>query len=296
MTAAEIAASLGNARREGGNWRCRCPLHDGTSLALRDGHRGLLVKCWGGCSSIEILAELRRLGLLSGRSDGMPPAPMPARYDNSVKGEWRIVLARRIWDGAREARGTPVVRYLAGRGITMPSPPSLRWAPTLRRPDGAYAPALVARVDNVDGELIGVHRTWLMRDEDGIWRRRDRAMLGCVAGGAVRLAPAAETLLMIGEGIETCLAAMQATGQPTWAALSTSGMTALRLPAMVRHVIILADHDRNGAGERAGLAAAQRWHAEGRRVRIAMPRESGWDFADVLLAGRPHIAGGRDAA
>jgi len=29
---------------------------------------------------------------------------------------------------------------------------------------------------------------------------------------------------MVGEGIETCLAAMQATGNPAWAALSTSGL------------------------------------------------------------------------
>jgi putative DNA primase/helicase len=131
---------------------------------------------------------------------------------------------------------------------------------------------MVARVDGLDGELTGVHRTWLDRDEAGVWLRRDRASLGPIGGGAVRFAPGAETLL-IGEGMETCLAAMQATTQPAWAALSTSGMTALRLPAGVRTVIILADHDRSGAGERAARAAARRWLAERRRVRIALPPE-----------------------
>ena len=97
----------------------------------------------------------------------------------------------------------------------------------------------------------------------------------------MRLAPAAETLL-IGEGIETCLAAMQATAMPAWAALSTSGMVALVLPPIVRQVIILADHDANGAGERAARTAAQRWLAEGRSVRIAMPPEPGTDFNDML--------------
>jgi putative DNA primase/helicase len=121
---------------------------------------------------------------------------------------------------------------------------------------------------------MGVHRTWLDRDAAGICRRRDRALLGPMAGGAMRLAPAAGTLL-VGEGIETTLAAMQATAHPTWAALSTSGMKALVLPPIVRAVVILGDHDANGAGERAARIAAARWQFESLRVRLAMPPEPG---------------------
>ena len=193
-----------------------------------------------------------------------------------------MIAARRLWTAAQSPFGGPVVRYLTGRHIALPPPPSLRYAPALRRPDGRSGPAMVARIESLDGELIGVHRTWIDRGLDGIWRRRNRAMLGRAAGGAVRLAPADETLL-IGEGIETCLAAMQATGMPAWAALSTSGVTALALPASVHRITILADHDANGAGERAARAAAARWLAEGRNVRIALPPEPGTDFADLLL-------------
>jgi putative DNA primase/helicase len=109
-----------------------------------------------------------------------------------------------------------------------------------------------------------------------------RMSYGPIGGATVRLAPAAETLL-VGEGIETCMAAMQATAMPAWAALSTSGLKALLLPPAVRTVIILADHDANGAGERAARAAAERWLAEGRRVQLAMPPEPGSDFNDVLV-------------
>jgi hypothetical protein len=42
VTAAEIAAALGGASREGRDWRCRCPLHSGRSLTLRDGRTALL--------------------------------------------------------------------------------------------------------------------------------------------------------------------------------------------------------------------------------------------------------------
>jgi Toprim domain-containing protein len=78
-------------------------------------------------------------------------------------------------------------------------------------------------------------------------------------------------LRLIGEGIETCLAAMLATGCPAWAALSTSGLRALDLPNDVREVIVLADGD--DPGEAAPQECARRWKREGRRVRIARPRE-----------------------
>jgi putative DNA primase/helicase len=294
VRAAEIAAQLGNARRNGRGWRCRCPIHDGVSLVITDGRDGLiLVRCWGGgCDPRDILAELRRRGLLPGAVDHRP-APIPTRSVAPDDTARRIAVARRIWDAAHDARRSPMAAYLAGRGITVNPPPSLRWAPALRRRDGTDGPAMIGRIDSIDGELIGIARTWLTRDAAGNWYRRDRAMLGRATGGAVRLAPAAETL-MIGEGLETCLAAMQACSLPAWAALSTSGLTGLMLPPTVRRIIILADHDPSGAGERAARAAAARWFAQGRRVRIAMPPEPGTDMAD-LLAGRA-CADLRDAA
>ncbi|MEI8152772.1 MAG: toprim domain-containing protein [Hyphomicrobiales bacterium] len=84
---------------------------------------------------------------------------------------------------------------------------------------------------------------------------------------------------MVGEGIETCLSAMQATGRPAWAALSAPGLGALALPSTIQIVTILADGDE--AGEAAARAAADRWSREGRRVRIARPR-LGADFNDLL--------------
>jgi putative DNA primase/helicase len=287
-TAQKIAVALGDACRSGPRWRCRCPVHDssGPTLALLDGDRGLAVKCFAGCDSRDILAELCRRGLLGGTGNRYrtPWATLrPPERDDTAR---RIAVARRIWDAAHDARRSPVAAYLAGRGITVNTPPSLRWAPALRRRDGTDGPAMIGRIDSIDGELVGIARTWLTRDGAGSWHRHDRAMLGRAAGGAVRLASAAETLL-IGEGIETCLAAMQATAMPAWAALSTSGLISLLLPAIAQDIIILADHDANGAGERAARAAADRWLVEGRRVRIAIPPKPGTDFADVL-AGRAY--------
>ena len=50
MNAAEIAVALGAAHRSGQWWRCLCPVHGSrtgrsATLALRDGDRGLLIRC-----------------------------------------------------------------------------------------------------------------------------------------------------------------------------------------------------------------------------------------------------------
>jgi hypothetical protein len=80
MNAASIAAALGGARREGRSWRCRCPLHGGRSLVLRDGYDGcVLVTCWGGCDRLDVLAELRQRGLLGGRAEYRPRIAAPRR-------------------------------------------------------------------------------------------------------------------------------------------------------------------------------------------------------------------------
>jgi hypothetical protein len=293
MTAPEIAAVLGGRRRGGdGWWSCCCPTHDdrAPSLSLRDGDRGLIVHCHAGCEPRDVLAELRRRGLVTGRVEHRPsPAPLIRAEDHSAR---RIAIARRIWDEARDARGTSAEGYLAGRGTSIAPPASLRYAPSLWRRDGPAGPAMVARIDGPGGEFWGVHRTWLSCDAAGVWRRRDRAMLGRAAGGAVRLAPAAETLL-VGEGIETTLAGMLASGWPGWAALSISGFVALILPPIICSVIVLADHDISGAGEWAARTAAARWLVEGRQVQIYMSPRVGEDAADLILAA---AIGARDAA
>ena len=93
---------------------------------------------------------------------------------------------------------------------------------------------------------------------------------------------------MVGEGIETCLAAMQATGYTAWAALSASGLRTLDLPEITREVIVLADGD--DPGEAAARNCALRWKGQSRRVRIARPPR-GMDFNDLLLGTVSGIEG-----
>ena len=284
MTAAEIARALGAAYCSGRWWRCRCPAHGsrGPTLALRDGDRALIVHCHAGCSWGQIFKELRRLGLFDGT---FAKAKLSARDTDPLLSQaaLRTAGALKIWNAAKLAeRAVLLERYLRSRNITIPIPRALRWARSIRHPTGVSCSAMIARVDDVDGQLIGIHRTFLRAD--GLGKadlEPSRAALGPVKGGAIRLAPAGPTL-MIGEGVENCLSAMQATGLPAWSAISASFMESLLLPDVVREIIIVADNDRNGAGQRAAARAARRWVQQGRRVRTALPPEPGSDLNDIL--------------
>ena len=213
-----------------------------------------------------------------GRTFGQRPVVMRQKEEDRSRTE----AAMCIWLADDPARGTLVETYLAARGIRVAVPDSLRLHGALPHPSGGTWPAMLALVTNGrDGTPMAVHRTFLARDGRGKAPVCPaRMMLGPCGGGAVRLADAGD-VTMVGEGIETCLAAMQAGDLPAWAALSTSGLRNLDLPDEIRDVIVLADGDL--AGEAAADAAALRWKRRGRRVRIARAPQ-GMDFNDVLLA------------
>lgn len=284
---------LGGARPEGNSWRCRCPLHGGRSLIVRDGKGGrILATCWGGCDRLAVLAELRRLNLLGGPAeyDALPYKRLRDDSDHGADKARRIAIASRIWDEALDARESAVAQYLAGRGIVLdPWPGSVRYHPNCPHGPAEYMPAMVALVECVERGTVGLHRTFLTPD----YRRHDRASLGPVGGGAVRFgSPRAGEPLVVAEGLETTAAVVVACGTPAWAALSAGGIRKLILPREATNVVICADHDASGTGERAARDAAGRWLSEGRRVRIAMPSEPDTDMADLLIAaiGGCHVA------
>ena len=132
---------------------------------------------------------------------------------------------------------------------------------------------------------IGETKNFSAKDDGKAPVEPAKMMLGPCRGGAVRLGPACDAL-MVGEGIETCLAAGRASSRRVWAALSTSGLCALDLPGEVSDVIVLADGD--DPGEAAAQGCAWRWKREGRRVRIARPPH-GMDFNDLLPRRAPRI-------
>lgn len=119
-----------------------------------------------------------------------------------------------------------LIRYLRARGVDLEAlqrvygflvPPTLRFSPSLyfsRRtaPDGSSRiiapPAMVAALQNREGDVTGVHRTFL--SDNGLQKfskKGSKKILGTAWGSGIWLSPIAEHCV-IGEGIETTLTMM----------------------------------------------------------------------------------------
>jgi hypothetical protein len=257
------------------------------SLSIKDGKREPIVHCFAGCNWRDIKHKLHQRELIE-----RPPrrardhkhrqsATKATRASERIPKWDRSALPFRIWHYSQEAPSTLVEIYLRSRGLTLQVPPTLRFQWLKHAPSNTVHPCMIALVQHgASGTPIGIHRTFLRRDgSDKADADPVKMALGPVGGGAVQLG-IADSEVMIGEGIETVLSAMQATGKPAWAALGTSGLRALDLPTNVLDVIVLADGD--DAGEAAARDCAWRWKREGRRVRIARPLQ-GMDFNDMLM-------------
>jgi putative DNA primase/helicase len=274
----EVLRRLSSVRASGSEYIARCPAHDdkNPSLSVREGTHGqALLFCFAGCSYDGIIAAL-------GGSRNLLPDTAVASFTPHVSGGESYEPSRaaiKLWHAAHPAAGTAAETYLRKRGITMPIPKVIRFA-SLRHPIGVELAAMVAAVENVAGQVVAIHRTFLKAEGSGKAELEPKRMaLGPIRGGAVRLASATKAVV-VAEGIETALSVLQATGRPTWAALGAQQLAAIEIPPGIEEVIIAADAD--DPGEHAARQAAQEFLRKGLRVKIAMPSEHGLDFNDLL--------------
>jgi hypothetical protein len=288
MTISEIAERLGGARAVGnGGYMARCPAHEDhtPSLSIDPGDKvDIVVRCFAGCDGTEIIRRIRELGI-AGRIE----APRGWRKP-TLANAGSAVLARELWREARPAASSVVEVYLRSRGITCAIPPTIRFVSLLNHTEAGEAfPVMLGAVAVWPSNRVhAVHRTYLRYDGAGkapTPAGTAKKMLGPCRGGAVRLAPAGETL-GVAEGLETALSAMQIEGIPVWAALSAVGVERVVLPAVAKHIMIFADRDEHGAGEKAAEKARARFEREGRTVTIKLPPEGHKDFNDVLRADK----------
>jgi hypothetical protein len=205
-------------------------------------------------------------------------------------------LARETWGSAQPITGTLVETYLGSRGISAPdpAPDCLRFSSKLMHPNGQFFPAMIALPTNPKtGEPVGgIQRTFLAWSGKGkaqVETNKQKMSLGPTKGGVIRLAePVEGKPLILGEGVETVLTVMDATGLPGWATQGTSGLVNLNLPDTVNEVILLAEND-GGPNENAMKEVLPALIARGVKVLVARPPPGLKDFNDLVNGKSGHL-------
>jgi hypothetical protein len=274
------------------------------------------------------------------------PAPEAARQAQAAEFRERERNSLfSIWQAAAPGEASPVEAYLKKRGLEFPAGAHLRYAAQQAFFDGETVgedgrkyrrivhrgPAMIAAIQGADGKFRGLHFTYIdLKEPKGKARIADpdtglllvpKKSRGTKSGGRVELVrPEGFSRLVVGEGIETVLAAWFAERDPRtayWSAVdlgNIGGRSAttvlhptvkdsagrrrrvpgpdpgeasdhppLDVPDQVDEVIILGDGDSDRFNtENALRRASKRWARPGRVVRVAWAPE-GKDFNDLPL-------------
>jgi putative DNA primase/helicase len=292
--AAHIAAALGNPAKSGKGWMCRCPVHDGVSLSIRDTDDGwLLWHCFAGCDGREVGRELHRLGLLPDRREVRaysPTKPIPAPTPADPHRPRRMFERTGV-----PIRGTPVEHYLTTRCgpdvMLMDLGHVLRFWPAT--PPHFPWPAMVALVTDLldPTKVLDLHFTDLLADGSGkapIKPNKHTLRGHSPKGGVIRLVEDADIGRRIGfaEGIEKSLAIMTRYRRergpfalPVWSGINAGVMGKLPVPPVIEQVVIFSDP--NPAGRHAADELVERYSAADIEVFVGEPPNGCLDWDEV---------------
>jgi hypothetical protein len=279
-----ITAALGGLWKGNSGMAC-CPVHDdrSPSLSIRDGDDQVLVHCFAGCDRRDIIAELRRRGLIEGRSTERALRPRPAPRPPEHKPDPH---ALEIWRAGTKAPGSIVEPYLRNRNITLEVPLSLRCGTHWHLNRFPMA-TMIAGVQAPDGTVIACQETLLTPKARRATVALPRITTGALGAGAVRLAKAG-AVLGLAEGVETALSAMQISGIPCWACLGAARMHRVAIPDWVRELHVFGDNDD------AGHQAADRTVDAHKRIRVVvcfpLNGEKDWNDVQTNVATPGHAA------
>jgi len=208
----------------------------------------------------------------------------------------QIETARNRWKHALRTLAAPALAYLASRGLIVPQEmlshvvrfqPDGRWY----NRDGKWRDRNGYAYDDCSLLIFaGRH----VRTDEGrcvqairlphLGRGPARKIHGPAKLAAIKLTRHEDVLaageLCVGEGFESCLAAMMLGRKNVWSVLNANGIADLPVIEGIRKLTILGEHDT--ANEAARIKCALRWHRAKREVVIALP-DYGNDFADELI-------------
>ncbi|WP_431733206.1 toprim domain-containing protein [Kingella kingae] len=216
-----------------------------------------------------------------------------------------------MWQAA-SALNSESESYYINRGLKQPATDAIRFNPKREYwTQGANGkaiclgafPCLIAAVTNTQGEITGLHQTYLQHRINGLHKLvlmhpttgealSAKKMLGRVTGASVAIganndagAIERDDYCLVAEGIESALAAQSLFHLTAYAALSANGLTQWIAPPQIKRVLIIADNDTpRPIGRQAAENLAKRLKANGLQCNIFEPPTHGHDALDFLHA------------
>lgn len=289
-----------DANRTGGGCCNTCGArHDGFEMLM-------WLNGWRFREALEAVASHLGLGQGAMPTPNKPvPVPTPPR---AMPTDEELTAYRgkiqRLWDlgiPLDQPAAEPARLYFARRGLRevrggMSS--SFRYVERLTYLDKdtgemVKTPGVIARVTDVRGSMVGLHRLYLTAD--GTKYGTDCKRLVAIpegmtlSGAAIQLSDVSRSgQVGVTEGFETGFACQEAMGLPMLAAVSAAMLKAIQLPRHITTVYVFADKDVSGAGYQAAEALVKRLREEGRKAIALLPSMpipegvKGVDWLDVL--------------
>ncbi len=255
---------------KGEEYASPCPGCGGTDRFFwpKDSRRGYCRQCEKNYDTIDVaqiqtgktIPELmKEHGISNGQAH-----PASRRSGKTMEVEKNMPKRNKIkfaWDKAQKNHPN-IVKYFASRGIhfddSFPVPKEIRYSEFTNKKTKELSRSIIAAVTKLSDKTVhAIQRTFL--DDD--LNRTNRIMKGNIAnrGRGVwfyrdRTLKEKEPSLIIGEGLETVLSAMQATGLNGVAGLDAGKMLRVKLPEHVKKLFILVDEDIKKPGAKKGYA------------------------------------------
>ncbi len=314
-TAAELSERYGG-KVSGSGYMMLCPAHEDSDASLwvtdeinsKNPKGKLRFDCKAGCSYERVRAAFGISAtpssyIASQRIQIIKSATEPKDEKQGLKRKPKDLIEAEnqkknskkqqdIWDSSIEiTQGSPPWIYLVKTRKVLAAdqiiPSCLRYCPALVYWDNnsnsslGEFPALIARMDNAEGELVNIHRTYLTADgKKADLPSPKKVMSGTAQSAAIQLFDPADGKLGLAEGIETSLAASQMFNLPVWAAYSSGNLAEFKIPAGITKLFVFVDDDK--AGRKAALDLSLRMPGEV-ILEAYLPKDGFNDFADEWL-------------
>lgn len=146
-------------------------------------------------------------------------------------------------------------------------------------------PAIISPIRTLDGAIVSLQLIYLDATAQKFAVKFKTAIRpGALTAASVQLHQPSE-ILVVGEGIESCLSLAELTGQAAWAALSANSLANFMPPPVVRELWIAEDFDP--AGQQASELLARRMEKMGIASKILSPafrgtERKGFDWNDLI--------------